>query len=135
MGLGGKVVLITGAGRNIGRATALMFAAEGTRLVLCTRRSKDQLDATATECRAAGAQVTTLLCDVSDEEQVNAMVVAAEQAYGAVDVLVNNATQRVQGPFLQQSPAEWRAALAVNLDGPFYTSRAVLPGMIARGWG
>lgn len=135
MGLGGKVVLITGAGRNIGRATALLFAQEGAKLVLSTRRSKDQLDATAAACRAAGAEVTPLLCDVADEDQVGTMVASAERAYGAVDVLVNNATQRLEGSFLQQSPDDWRATIAVNLDGPFYTSRAVLPGMIDRGWG
>jgi 3-oxoacyl-[acyl-carrier protein] reductase len=135
MGLCGKVVLITGASRNIGRETALQFAREGARLVLSTRRSQDQLEATAAECRAAGAEATTLLCDVADPEQVGATVAAAEQAYGAVDILINNATQRVQGPFLEQSLADWRATVAVNLDGPYYTSRAVLPGMMARGWG
>ena len=135
MGLGGKVVLITGAGRNIGRATALAFAAEGARLVLSTRSSANLLDDTAAACRAAGAEVMTLLCDVGDEAQVGVMVASAESTFGAVDILVNNATQRVQGPFLQQSPADWRATIAVNLDGPFYTSRAVLPGMIERRWG
>jgi NAD(P)-dependent dehydrogenase (short-subunit alcohol dehydrogenase family) len=135
MGLRGKVVLITGAGRNIGRATALTFAEEGANLVLTTRRSKEQLDDTAALCTAAGAEVTTLLCDVSDEDHVSRMIASAEHAYGAVDVLVNNATQRVEGSFLQQSPEDWRATIAVNLIGPCYTSRAVLPGMIDRGWG
>lgn len=134
-GLVGRVVLITGAGRNIGRATALMFAQEGTKLVLSTRRSREQLEDTAAACQAVGAEVTTLLCDVSDEDQVRGMVESAERAYGAVDVLVNNATQRGQGSFLEQSPEDWRATVAVNLDGPYYTSRAVLPGMIDRGWG
>ena len=134
-GLNGKVVLITGAGRNIGRATALLFAEEGSKLVLSTRRSKEQLDKTADACRAAGAEVMTRLCDVANEEQVCAMVETAESSFGAVDVLVNNATQRTQGPFLKQSPDDWRATVAVNLDGPYYTCRAVLPGMVERGWG
>ena len=134
-GLAGKVVLITGAGRNIGRATALMFAGEGAKLVLSTRRSKDQLADAADACRELGADVTTVLCDVSDEVQVRAMVEVAESAYGAVDVLVNNATERSQGTFLDQTPEVWRATVGVNLDGPYYASRAVLPGMVARRWG
>ena len=135
MGLTGKVVLITGAGRNIGRATAEAFAAEGSRLVLATRRSSGLLEQTAEACRAAGAEVVTALCDVGDENQVKAMVETAERAFGSVDVLVNNAANRIQGPFLEQSNEDWRATAAVNLDGPIFASRAVLPGMVERGWG
>ena len=135
MGLTGKVVLITGAGRNIGRATAEAFAAEGSRLVLATRRSSDLLEQTADACRAAGAEVVTALCDVGDENQVKAMMQTAERAFGSVDVLVNNAANRIQGPFLEQTNEDWRATAAVNLDGPIFASRAVLPGMVERGWG
>ena len=99
MGLTGKVVLITGAGRNIGRATAEAFAAEGARLVLTTHRSSALLEQSADVCRSAGAEVVTALCDVSDEDQVKAMVQTAERAFGGVDVLVNNAANRVHGPF------------------------------------
>ena len=134
-GLAGKVVLITGAGRNIGRATALMFAKEGARLVLTTRRSADLLEATAQACAAEGAEVRTDLCDVGDEAQVAAMVRAARDAFGGVDVLVNNATSRVQGSFLDTTTEDWRRTMAANLDGPFLTCRAVLPGMVERGWG
>ena len=96
MGLAGRVVLITGAGRNIGRATAEAFAAEGARLVLTTRRSSGPLEETADACRSAGAEVVTALCDVGDEDQVRDAVQTAERAFGGVDVLVNNATIRVQ---------------------------------------
>lgn len=135
MGLTGKVVLITGAGRNIGRATAEAFATEGARLVLATRRSSGPLEETADACRSAGAEVVTALCDVSDEDQVKAMVHTAEGAFGGVDVLVNNAANRIRGSFLEQSNEDWRATSAVNLDGPIFASRAVLPGMVERGWG
>ncbi|MYA50340.1 MAG: SDR family oxidoreductase [Chloroflexi bacterium] len=135
MGLTDKVVLITGAGRNIGRATAEAFAAEGARLVLTTRRSNELLEQTADACRAAGAEVVTALCDVGDEGQVKDAVQAAERTFGGVDVLVNNATNRVQGPFLQMSNEDWRVTAAANLDGPIFASRAVLPGMVERGWG
>ena len=135
MGLVGRVVLITGAGRNIGKATAEAFAAEGARLVLTTRRSDSLLQETAAACRSAGAEVVTALCDVGDEDQVRAAVAAAENTFGAVDILVNNATNRVAGPFLEQSNEDWRATAAANLDGPIFASRAVLPGMVERGWG
>ena len=135
MGLTGKVVLITGAGRNIGRATAEAFAAEGARLVLTTRRSDSLLQEAAAACRAAGAEVVTALCDVGDEDQVKDAVQAAERAFGGVDVLVNNATNRVAGSFLEQTNEDWRATAAANLDGPIFASRAVLPGMLERGWG
>src|SRR5688500_11217147 len=101
MGLDGKVVCITGAGRNIGRATALLFAREGAKLVLSTRQSAELLAKTADACRAAGADVITCLCDVSDLGQVDAMVASAEKAWGGVDVLVNNATLRLRRPFLE----------------------------------
>ena len=135
MGLTDKVVLITGAGRNIGRATAEAFAVEGARLVLATRRSSGLLEETADACRSAGAEVATALCDVGDEDQVKAMVQTAERAFGGVDILINNAANRIQGPFLEQSNEDWRATAAVNLDGPIFASRAVLPGMVERGWG
>ena len=135
VGLESKVVLITGASRNIGRATALAFAKEGAQLVLTTRASKESLDDAAAACAAIGAKVTTMLCDVTSEDQVGTTVSAATLEFGGVDVLVNNATQRVQGPFLEQSTADWRGAIAVNLDGPYFMSRAVLPGMIESGWG
>ncbi len=134
-GLAGKVVLITGAGRNIGRATAVMFAKEGARLVLTTRRSADLLEATARACAAEGAEVRTDLCDVGDEAQVEAMVRVAQDAFGGVDVLVNNATSRVQGSFLDTTTEDWRRTMSANLEGPFLTCRAVLPGMVERGWG
>jgi NAD(P)-dependent dehydrogenase (short-subunit alcohol dehydrogenase family) len=134
-GLEGRSVLITGASRNIGRATALMFAKEGARLLLSTRESKAGLDETAEACTAAGAEVTTVLCDVAEAEQVDAMVALANDVYGGVDVMVNNAVYRVQGKFLDSTPEQWRRNIAVNLDGPYNTCRAVLPGMVERGWG
>ena len=134
-GLGGRVVLITGAGRNIGRATALMFAKEGARLVLTTLRSNEVLSETAQACAAEGAEVITALCDVAEESQVESLMGTAEAAFGGVDVLVNNATYRVQAPFLETTSEDWRRSLAVNLDGPFHTCRAALPGMVERQWG
>ncbi len=112
-----------------------MFAEERARLVLATRRSADRLEQTAADCRALGAEAITTLCDVADEQQVNAMIETAQTAFGGVDILVNNAANRIQGPFLQSSAEDWRATAAVNLDAVIFASRAALPGMIDRGWG
>jgi 3-oxoacyl-[acyl-carrier protein] reductase len=134
-GLQDKVVLITGAGRNIGRATALHFAKEGCRLVLSTRQSQELLDETAAACGELGAEATTTLCDVTDVDQVGAMVQQANERFGGVDVVVNNATFRSHSKFLNTTYEEWRAAMAANLDGPFHVCQAVIPGMVERGWG
>ena len=134
-GLHGRVALITGAGRNIGRETARMLAAEGVDLVLCTRKSKELLEETAHQASAAGVRVLTALCDVADQGQVNALVERAVREFGRVDILVNNAVYRIQQPFLETDYEEWRRNIAVNLDGPFFTCRAVVPGMMERRWG
>ncbi|MFC1917717.1 SDR family NAD(P)-dependent oxidoreductase [Chloroflexota bacterium] len=134
-GLEGKVVLITGAGRNIGRETALQMAKEGADLVLCTRKSKQSLEDTAHEVSACGVRVVTCLCDVSQSEQVDRLMKKADAEFGRVDVLVNNAVYRVGHPLLETEIDEWHDAIGVKLTGPYLTCRAVLPGMIERRWG
>jgi len=134
-GLGGKVVMISGAGRNMGKVTALMMAEEGANLMLCTRRSKELLEETAHEAEALGAKVVTGLCDVANPDQVQELVGKGLEHFGHIDVLVNNAVFRSQHPFLETTSEEWHRNIAVNLDGPFNTCQAVLPGMVQRGWG
>ena len=131
----GRTVLITGASRNIGRATALAFAREGANLVLTARSRAAELEAVAGEARAVGAQVLAVLADVADPAQVQDTVRQATERFGAVDVLVNNAAIRPYGPVLQVTPEQWRQVLAVDLDGPFFCIQAVLPGMMAQRWG
>src|SRR2546429_5408718 len=94
MKLEGKTALITGASRNIGRAIALAFAAEGADLVLNTRVNADELEAVAAECRKAGARVVTALGDVGDAAVCQAMVERGLAELGAIDVLVCNAAIR-----------------------------------------
>src|SRR5215510_7717731 len=94
MRLKGKTALITGASRNIGRAIALAFAAEGADLVLNTRVNRDELHAVAEECRKAGGRVVPVLADVGDHAAVEAMVTQASGELGAIDVLVCNAAIR-----------------------------------------
>lgn len=134
--LDGKVALITGAGRNIGRVTALTLAAEGADLVLCTKESKDDLMSTAAEAREKyGVKVLARLADITKVDEVRSLVQAAEAELGRVDILVNNATWRFHATFLKLTPEQWDKTVAINLNAPFYLCQAVLPGMVARRWG
>src|SRR5881396_2715384 len=92
--LRGSTALLTGASRNIGRAIALAYAAEGADLVLNTRANRDELEAVAAECRKAGVRVVTVLADVGDAAAVEAMVKTGLAKFGAIDVLVHNAAIR-----------------------------------------
>jgi 3-oxoacyl-[acyl-carrier protein] reductase len=137
-GLAGRTVLITGAGRNIGRLAALAFAREGAHLALCTRASLETLENVAREARALGARVLVGQCDVSDSGAVSAFVARARDEFGAVDVAVNNAVYRSADErkgFLEEPDDAWRRNFAVNLEGPRNVCRAVLPLMKERQWG
>lgn len=134
-GLAGKVVLITGATRNHGRAGALAFAEEGAHLLLCTRQSMDLLEETAHLASSFGVKIVTGRCDVTDEEQVKAFVHKGLSALGHIDVVVNNAGWRARGDLLSISTENWLATMGVNLHAPFLICQAVLPGMVQRRWG
>ena len=139
-GLKGKVVLITGATRNHGRASALAFAREGADLLLCTRQRMDLLEETANLASrilndGEGVRVVTKQCDVTDEGQVDSLVRDGIAEFGHIDVLVNNAAWRARGELLSITNESWDASLAVNLHAPFLTCKAVVPGMVERRWG
>lgn len=134
-GLAGKVVLITGATRNHGRASALAFAEEGAHLLLCTRQSMALLEETAHLAATSGVEVLTERCDVADETQVNAFVRKGLAAFGRIDVVVNNAGWRARGELLRISTENWLATMGVNLHAPFLMSQAVLPSMVQQRWG
>ena len=132
MRLSGRTALITGASRNIGRAIALAYAAEGADLLLNTRSNREELEAVAAECRKAGVRVATALADVSDAAAVEAMVTQGLRELGAVDVLVCNAAIRPHKSLTETSPEDWHHVLGVNLHSAFYLARAVVPGMKER---
>ena len=134
-GLKNKVVLITGATRNHGKATALAFAAEGANLLICTRKSMDLLEDTARLAADRGIKVLAKQCDVTVEARVNDLVQSGLAEFGRIDVLVNNAGQRVHGDIMKLNMEEWRAGLDVNVHALFLTCKAVLPGMAERRWG
>jgi 3-oxoacyl-[acyl-carrier protein] reductase len=134
-GLKGKVVMITGATRNHGKATALAFAAEGANLLICTRKSTDLLEETARLAADQGIKVLAKQCDVTVESQVNDLVQSGLAEFGRIDVLINNAGWRVHGEVMKLNMEEWQAGLDVNVHALFLTCKAVLPGMAERRWG
>jgi 3-oxoacyl-[acyl-carrier protein] reductase len=134
-GLKGKIVMITGATRNHGKATALAFAAEGANLLICTRKSTDLLEETARLAADQGIKVLAKQCDVTVESQVNDLVQSGLAEFGRIDVLINNAGWRVHGEVMKLNMEEWQAGLDVNVHALFLTCKAVLPGMAERRWG
>jgi 3-oxoacyl-[acyl-carrier protein] reductase len=130
--LEGRTAFVTGASRNIGRAIALAFAAEGADLVLNTRVNRDELEAVAAECRKAGVRVVPVLGDIADAAAVDRMVAEGLAALGAIDVLVCNAAIRPHKSITETSLEDWHRVIGVDLHSAFYLSRAVLPGMKER---
>jgi 3-oxoacyl-[acyl-carrier protein] reductase len=133
--LAGRVALVTGAGRNIGRAIALELAAAGAALVLNTRQARDEIDAVAAEIERAGGRALALVADVTDPAAVATMVEAATRRFGRLDVLVNNAAVRREAPIDAIDLAAWREITSVILDGAFICAKACLAPLRASGHG
>ena len=139
--LQGKIAIVTGASRGLGRAIAKEYAREGATVVVCARAQSPtglvgNVEETAADILAAGGEAFAVACDVADEAQVSEMVRQVLERYGRIDVLVNNAGIMVLGEtLLEISPAQWDLSVAVNMRGPYLTCRAVLPAMIDQGRG
>ena len=131
----GKIALVTGAGKNIGRTIALDLARRGASVVVNGRSDRAAVDAVVGEIEAAGGQAIGCMADVSDETSTQRMIADAVAAFGGIDVLVSNAGLRRQTKFLDMSLAEWREILSVALDGAFILTKAAVPHMISRGGG
>jgi 3-oxoacyl-[acyl-carrier protein] reductase len=132
MKLAGRAAFISGASRNIGRAIALAFAAEGADLVLNTRVNREELEAVAAECRKAGVRAVPVLGDIADATAVETMVKQGLAELGAIDVLVCNAAIRPHTALAETSLEDWHRVIGVNLHSAFYLARAVVPGMKER---
>jgi meso-butanediol dehydrogenase / (S,S)-butanediol dehydrogenase / diacetyl reductase len=130
----GKVALITGAGRGIGRATALRLAFEGAALAILDRDGAAAAEAAA-EVERRGARALALDADITDQAAIDAAVEAVLQALARIDVLVNNATRALCGNLAQTEPEDWRSELDGTLTGAFLVTRAVLVPMLEAGRG
>jgi len=132
--LEGRHALVTGAGRGIGASIARRLASLGARLTLCGRTAAT-LEKSAAELVGAGAQVATAVADIGVREQLEAAVAVARDAFGRIDILINNAGQAGSAPITQRNDALWNQMLAVNLSGTYYGIQAVLPEMIKNDYG
>jgi 3-oxoacyl-[acyl-carrier protein] reductase len=131
----GKVAIVTGAGRNIGRAIALTLAEGGASVVVNARSNRAEAEAVAGEIETAGGKALVHIGDVADASAVQAMADAALQQFGRLDCLVNNAALRREKKFDEMDYREWREILDVTLDGTFHCVKACLPGLRKSGTG
>jgi 3-oxoacyl-[acyl-carrier protein] reductase len=136
LGLQGKAALVGGASRGIGKAVAMGLAREGCRVAICGR-NRDTLEAAADEIRAAisGSDVLPIVCDMSDADDIHRFVAATVEAFGRLDIVVNNAGGPPPGPFEAHDDAAWQQALSQNLLSVVRTVREALPHLRAAGGG
>jgi 3-oxoacyl-[acyl-carrier protein] reductase len=133
--LDGKVALVTGSGRNIGRATALKLAGEGAHVIVNARANQAEADAVAHEVRDKGVKALAVLADVADKEQVDTMVARAMSEFGHIDILINNAAIRPHKPFTEVTVQDWERVRGVVLDGALYCTQAVIGSMVKNNYG
>ncbi len=134
MKLDGKVALVTGAGRGIGRACAAALAEQGADVVVAAR-SADQLDAARGDVETLGRRCLAVPTDLTEEAQVARLAEQAVAGFGGVDVLVNNAGVAMHDPLPDIPTATWDLTMSVNVRAPFLLARALWPQMVARGGG
>jgi len=127
--LTGKVAIVTGAGRNIGRAIALALADAGASILVNVRSNRAEAEAVVSEIAAKGGRALLHVGDVADSRAVQMMAETADKHFGRIDILVNNAALRREKPFAEMDYAEWRAILDVTLDGAFHCVKACLPAL------
>jgi 3-oxoacyl-[acyl-carrier protein] reductase len=130
-----RTALVTGSGRNIGRAIALSLAAQGVRVVVNGHRDASAVESVVQDIRAAGGQAMGVMADVSQDEEVARLIQIAVEAYGSMDILVSNVGIRNKQPFLEITPEVWDDVLRTNLTAAFYLTRHAIPHMQSRRWG
>jgi 3-oxoacyl-[acyl-carrier protein] reductase len=130
--LAGKVALVTGGARNIGRAIARALAAGGASVMVNAKTSKAQAEETV---KMIGASADLCIADVTDAAQVASLVAATVKRFGRLDILVNNAAVRAETPFEEITLEEWRGVLAIMLDGAFLCTQACVPHLEKAGGG
>jgi len=133
--LNGKVAILTGGGRNIGRAIALALAKDGASVVVNVRSNRTEAEAVVREIEAMGGKALVHIGDVADPKAVQAMVEATLNRFGRLDILINNAALRREKAFAEMTYAEWREIMDVTLDGAFHCAKACLPHLQKSGAG
>ncbi|MEJ8858786.1 3-oxoacyl-ACP reductase FabG [Variovorax robiniae] len=134
LGLKDRAAIVTGSARGIGAETARLLAAEGMAVVITDLDNEGAVE-TARAIEATGGRAIGVRCDVRDEEQVRAMVAAGREAFGRIDVLVNNAGLVKDRSLLKMDEADWDLVIDVTLKGAFHCCRAALPYMHENKWG
>lgn len=132
--LTGKTAVVTGGGRGLGAAMAKALAGAGASVVI-TGRDRKRLELTVQEIEAAGGRAVLLQCDITSRSEIDTMVATAEAWNGGIDVLINNAGITARSAFVDIQDGDWDEMMTTHVTGPFMASRAVLPGMYARGEG
>ncbi len=135
LSLAGKTALVTGSGRNIGRAIAIALAQQGANVVVNGHRDKASVDAVVEEIRKAGGTAVGVMADVASPDEVSAMVATAVSEFGSIDILVSNVGIRRMQPFLDISIEDWNTVLGTNLSPAFYLARSAIPHMQGQKWG
>ena len=133
--LDGKVAWVTGASYGLGLAYAKAFAEAGAKKVVFNDINQELVDRGIAEYQKLGIDAYVVVCDVTNEEQVNALVKDIEEKFGGVDILVNNAGIIKRIPMVEMTKQQWDQVINVDLTGPFLCAKAVLPGMIKKGYG
>jgi 3-oxoacyl-[acyl-carrier protein] reductase len=133
--LAGKVAIVTGAGRNIGRAIALTLAEGGAAVVVNVRGNRAEAEAVVREIESSGGKAIAHIGDIADAKATQAMADAATKNFGRIDILVNNAALRREKPFAEMDYAAWREVLDFTLDGAFHCVKACLPALRRSGSG
>src|SRR5574341_1515333 len=130
----GRIALVTGGSKGIGKATALALAGAGADVAICARKMAE-LEAVAEEIQATGRRAFATACDVTDAEQVSHLPAAVGKAFGPIDILVNNAGAAESHKFVGHPDELWARMLEINLTSVYRVCKAVVPGMIERKWG
>jgi len=133
--LAGRTAIVTGSGRNIGRAIALALARAGANVVVNGHRDGDAVDAVVREAEHAGGRALGVMADVSSHDEVAELVRKTVSAFGSADIAISNVGVRRKQPFLDITPDDWGTVLNTNLSAAFYLARNAIPQMRERKWG
>lgn len=133
--MAGRTAIVTGSGRNIGRAIALSLARQGAHVVINGHSDRAAVDAVVQEIQEAGGHALGVMADVSDDKQVQQLVQRAVETYGSADMIISNVAIRRKQHFLDITPQDWQDVLQTNLTPAFYLARHALPHMLEKKWG